>query len=110
LALPNANNPDFEESFNFLSTKVENLRKNDFVVGHSLGGYFTLKLLEKYDFNAILVAPVTNEENLYEEKIKTAREEGRNVDAMLKAIRENKVNFDNLKNRKISALLSDNDY
>jgi predicted alpha/beta hydrolase family esterase len=56
--LPNSYHPDFKESMKFLRKAVRGMDTDDIVVGHSLGGYFALKLAEKRRFAAvILVAP-----------------------------------------------------
>ena len=56
--LPNPDRPNFEESMEFLREKVKDFSHEDSIVGHSLGGYWALKLAEEKEFGGLyLVAP-----------------------------------------------------
>ncbi|MFC1748988.1 RBBP9/YdeN family alpha/beta hydrolase [Pseudomonadota bacterium] len=56
--LPDSHHPDFDESMSYLRNVSADLGSDDIVIGHSLGGYFALKLCEEKEFGSvILVAP-----------------------------------------------------
>jgi len=58
--LPNSNKPVFEDWMNFIEENHSQILDDDLIIiGHSLGGFLSLKLAENYKFKKIiLVAPV----------------------------------------------------
>lgn len=109
--LPNPSHPDFEESMEFLRKETADFGGNDMVVGHSLGGYFALKLAEEKEFGKIvLVAPAIGELTKEEEAgwRKEGKKEGWDVEALLKA-KSQKVDLKKVKAKTKVAVFSDND-
>lgn len=53
--LPNPKNPNFEETMQFLEEATKDFQAHDSVVGHSLGGFFALKLAETLELDRLFV-------------------------------------------------------
>ncbi len=106
-ALPDSGNPNFDKIMRHFDEVVQD---GDIVVGHSLGGFVALKLAEKKNIEAYLVAPVTTTENINREQIEQSRAQGKNVDAMLEMVQENPVDFEAVANKIKSVFLSNDDY
>ena len=52
---PNSKHPNFEDSMAFLEDLTKDFLPHDSIVGHSLGGFFALKLAEKMELDRIFV-------------------------------------------------------
>ncbi|MFA5352511.1 MAG: leucine--tRNA ligase, partial [Candidatus Gracilibacteria bacterium] len=99
--LPNSAHPDFAESMAFLEKEAADFGEEDIVIGHSLGGYFALKLSEKKKFGKlILVAPAYS--RIKKEMGVRAAKEGSDIAALLKVF-ANDFDLDKVKaNQKIA--------
>ena len=108
LNMPNTNNPKIEEWINELEKHVDNLDKNTFFVGHSIGSQTILRYLEKHNKDKIggilLVAPWLD---LLPEAIND--EESYNT---AKPWLNTPINFEKIKKitNNITCIFSDNDY
>ncbi|HMR01659.1 MAG TPA: YqiA/YcfP family alpha/beta fold hydrolase, partial [Candidatus Gracilibacteria bacterium] len=52
---PNPKHPNFEDSMAFLEDLTRDFLPHDSIVGHSLGGFFALKLAEKRELDRLFV-------------------------------------------------------
>ncbi|KAA0205826.1 glycosyltransferase [Candidatus Uhrbacteria bacterium] len=97
LALPNSCSPDFDECLSFLRKELQGFGPNDIVIGHSLGGYFAIKISEEKEFGTlILVAPTTGK--IIEPQTEAGRA-GKDFDA-LKRVISHGVQLENIKVKK----------
>lgn len=105
--LPNPAHPDYDEIMDFLRDKTKDFTEYDSVVGHSLGGFFALKLAEEKPFDRLfLIAPGVGEQ-LDFDGLRTMWENS-DVDS-LQAVIERGVNFDKIQAHHKVVVFSDND-
>lgn len=105
--LPNPRHPDFEESMAFLNDLTKDFTLQDSIIGHSLGGFFALKLAEQLELNRLyLIAPAVGD--LPYQKYKKLWPNS-DVDAVKKVV-ERGVNLSKIRATHKVAVFSDDDH